>query len=416
MSEYATSGAWGNDAYGQVWNAFNPSKSSVASSAGSGAATAASFAAAAMGSQTGNSLYGPSSAESLVTLRGTDGLESGTGIMPLTWITDFGGAMTRSVADLADMLNAIVGEDPADPATLRIDHTKIPADWRTKLDINALQGKRIGLVDSAWSDVFGPTTPPFGTNDTLDAMKAAAITYLTAAGATIVQMGQLAPLSTCASAVAAGATTCPNEPPNPPAPTFAAGPTGPAPTIRSEGWRQYIDHHPELAEQGFSITTEVDVDCSQVKVPYSVTHPSLCLEPARRLTPAEIQTHRDYRQITRPAGVKQWMDDANVDAVVYPGLLGDLSVNDGGAPGGTPGPVAFARRDTPSANNGVPTLAFPVGLNPRGQPINIQFMGRAWDDATLLGYAYAFEHSATLAGQGHQVQQTAPPLPHGNKK
>jgi len=39
------------------------------------------------------------------------------------------------------------------------------------------------------------------------------------------------------------------------------------------------------------------------------------------LTPAQIQQQRDYRQITRPAGVAQWMNDANVDAVVYPGLL-----------------------------------------------------------------------------------------------
>jgi amidase len=201
---------------------------------------------------------------------------------------------------------------------------------------------------------------------------------------------------------------CPDQPPAPAQPT-------PGNRIVAEGWRQYIDSHPELAAQGFAIDDEVDVSCSQVKVPYSVTHPSLCAAVQPRLTPEQIEQHRQYRQVTRPAGVKQWMDDANVDAVVYPGLLGDLSVNDGGAPGGTPGPVAFARRDTPSAANGVPTLAFPVGFNPRGQPINIQFMGRAWDDATLLGFVYAFDYYASLAGQGHQVQQTAPPLPHGNK-
>ena len=139
------------------------------------------------------------------------------------------------------------------------------------------------------------------------------------------------------------------------------------------------------------------------------TDPSLCATPQRRLTAAEIQQQRDYRQITRPAGVKLWMDNANVDAVVYPGLLSDVSVNDGGG-----GKAAFGRRDTPSAQNGVPTLAFPAGLNNHGQPINIQLMGRAWDDPKLVGYAYAFEHYATLAGNGHQVQTTAPALPHDN--
>ena len=71
--------------------------------------------AGALGSQTGDSLYAPASGASLVTLRGTDGLESGSGIMPLSWLTDFGGVMTRSVADLADMLNVVTGTDPAGP-------------------------------------------------------------------------------------------------------------------------------------------------------------------------------------------------------------------------------------------------------------------------------------------------------------
>ena len=110
LEEYATYGSYSNDAFGQVWNVFNPSKSPIASSGGSGSAVAANLAAAAMGSQTGDSLYGPSSAQSLVTLRGTDGLESGTGVMPLVYLTDFGGAMARSVADLTDILNVVVAD------------------------------------------------------------------------------------------------------------------------------------------------------------------------------------------------------------------------------------------------------------------------------------------------------------------
>ncbi|HTM30823.1 MAG TPA: amidase family protein, partial [Vicinamibacterales bacterium] len=361
---------------------------------GSASAVAGSFAAAAMGSQTGDSLYGPASAQSLVTLRGTDGLESGTGIQPLVWMTDFGGAITRSVSDLADMLNVVTGVDPEDPATLRRPPGAVPADWRSVLDTGALAGKRIGFVDSAWADVFGPTAPPFGTNGTIDAMRNS-LQYLVQAGATIVRMGQLATPPT------------PDAPPAPPQPI-------PGNRIQAEGWRQYIDSHPELAEQGFNITTEVDVDCSQRKVLYVRANPSTCVAPQPRLTPAEIQTHRDYRQITRPAGVKDWMDAVNVDAVIYPGLLSDTSLNDGG--GGGSGKAAFGRRDTPSAANGVPTLAVPAGMNDRGQPVNIQFMGRAWDDARLVGFAYAFEYYATLAGNGHQRQTTAPPLPHNGKK
>ena len=159
LEEYATSGNYSNDAWGQVWNVFNPSKSSIASSGGPASALAASLAAVAMGSQTGDSLYGPSSAASLVSLRGTDGLESGTGVMPLSYLTDFGGVIARSVPDLADMLNVVVAVDPADPETSAPGrHT--PADWRSVLDPNALRGKRIGYIASTWVDPFGTQKPP----------------------------------------------------------------------------------------------------------------------------------------------------------------------------------------------------------------------------------------------------------------
>ena len=157
LEEYATSGHYSNDAWGQVWNVLNPSKSALGSSGGSASAVAGSLAAAALGSQTGDSLYAPASAQSLVTLRGTDGLESGTGIMPLVWLTDFGGAMTRSVSDLADMLNVVAAADPEDPATLRRPEGTMPADWRSVLDVNALRGKRIGYIPSVWVDPFGTT-------------------------------------------------------------------------------------------------------------------------------------------------------------------------------------------------------------------------------------------------------------------
>jgi len=384
LEEYATYGNYSNDAWGQVWNVFNPSNSAIASSGGSASALAANLAAGAMGSQTGDSLYGPSSGASLVTLRGTDGLESGTGVMPLVYLTDFGGAMARSVPDLADMLNVVVAVDPADPETSAPGrHT--PADWRSVLDSNALRGKRIGFIPSTWVD-------PFGTTNTTDAEKAA-LQYFVAAGSTIVEMG-----------VTVGGTD------TPPAPVAAPG------DIRAEGWGHYIDGHPELTIEGFSIFTVVDVDCSQRKVEYVRAAPSTCLAvPPPRLTPAQIQAFRDYRR-GRQATAKAWMDTGGadhlgVDAVVYPGLLSDISVNDGGG-----SRSSFGRRDTPSAANGIPTVAFPVGFNNHGQPINIQLLGRAWDDGTLVGMAFAFEEIANAAGHGHVEASTAQALQHDNRK
>ena len=381
LEEYATSGYYSNDAWGQVWNVFSPSRSALGSSGGSASALAASLAAGALGSQTGDSLYGPASAASLVTLRGTDGLESGSGVMPLTFLTDFGGAMARSVSDLADLLNVVVAVDPDDPET-SAPGRRTPANWRAVLDVHALEGTRIGYVPSAWVD-------PLLTESTTAAERAA-LRYFIAAGATMVEMG-----------VTAGGVDTPPTPDPPPG------------DIRSEGWRLYIDRHPELATQGFAIATALDVNCSQKKVAYVRADPtSADCQPsavAPRLTPTQLQGFRDYRR-GRQAGAKAWMDAAGadrrgVDAVVYPGLLSDISLNDGG--GGRP---SFGRRDTPSAANGVPTVAFPVGFNDRGQPINIQLLGRAWDDGKLVGMAYAFEHYAKAAGIGHVAPRTVPSL------
>ena len=112
---------------------------------------------------------------------------------------------------------------------------------------------------------------------------------------------------------------------------------------------------------------------------------------------------------TRPTP-KTWLDTAGadnlgVDAVVYPGLLSDISLNDGGG-----GKSSFGRRDTPGAGPGIPTVVFPAGVNDHGQPINLQLLGRAWDDDKLVGMAYAFEQLAAKDGKGHVAAATAPPL------
>jgi amidase len=277
------------------------------------------------------------------------------------------------------MLNVVAGTDPEDPTTAPAD-SHIPADWRSVLDVNALKGKRIGYIPSLWID-------PFGTTGTTDAEKAA-LKFLVDAGATIVEMG-----------TTVGGSNTPATPPD--------NTTG---NTNQEGWMQYIDAHPELVTQGFNIVSSVSVSCSQVKIWYVRQDASACdVPPAPRMTPAEIAAKRAQR-VLRQGAAKVWMDTAGadhlgVDAVVYPGLLSDISVNDGGG-----GRASFGRRDTPGAANGIPTVVFPAGYNDHGQPINIQLLGRAWDDAKLVGMAYAFEVLANPAGKGHVAATTAPPL------
>ena len=147
LSEFANSGSYSESGYGMVWNAFKPSKTSLGSSGGSAVAVATSLAGFGMGSQTGVSLYAPSTGASLVTLRGTDGIASAAGVMPLTWLQDFAGPIARTTSDIARILNATTGTDPEDIASVHADaDAKRPADWKTSLDRNALQGKRIGYM------------------------------------------------------------------------------------------------------------------------------------------------------------------------------------------------------------------------------------------------------------------------------
>jgi amidase len=356
MEEYATSGSYSDNAFGTVWNAFDPSRSALASSGGSAVATATSMTAAALGSQTGDSLYAPATAASLVTLRGTDGMQSDRGVMPLSWLQDYAGAMTRTVSDLTDILNVVSGTDPENPETADADAHR-PEDWRTVLDADALDGKRIGIIPSTWTD-------PYGTSTVIDASEAA-LDQIVEAGAELVEIAD--------SPVA---------------------PTRPNVNVNWEGWARYLESHPEL-----DMDSPADVICSQVKMPYTTYAPSFC-EGTVRMTEEQVTAWRDYRAQYK-TNIATWMDANDVDAVVYPSLLSEISLNDGGG-----NRSSFGRRDTPSGGSGVPTIAFPVGTDDNGAPVSLQFMGRAWSDAEMVGYAYAYEQ----AKNGHVVTDAAPAL------
>ena len=144
LSEFANSGSYSESGYGMVWNAFKPSKTSLGCSGGSAVAVATSLAGFGMGSQTGVSLYAPSTGASLVTLRGTDGIASGAGVMPLTWLQDFAGPLARTTSDIARILNATTGTDPDDLFTLHNDAGEQAAG---RLEDGAGQARAAGQAD-----------------------------------------------------------------------------------------------------------------------------------------------------------------------------------------------------------------------------------------------------------------------------
>ena len=168
-----------NSMQGHTKNPYGLDRVPAGSSGGTAAAVAASFGAVGLGSDTGNSIRGPSSHAALVGIRSTMGLTSRAGVIPLSYLADVAGPMARTVADAVAVFQVIVGEDPEDPVTARSRGRQIP-NYAAALDRNGLKGARIGVLRQAYERTNPPVDP--------DVVKvfAKAIEDLKAAGAEII--------------------------------------------------------------------------------------------------------------------------------------------------------------------------------------------------------------------------------------
>jgi len=156
---------------GLTHNPYVLDRSTCGSSAGSGAAVAASLAAAALGTETNGSLVCPGSFNGIVALKPTVGLVSRSHVIPISHTQDTPGPMTRTVTDAALLLEVMAGSDPADAATASADTNRRP--YAAALDKGASSSKRLGVI-----------IPP-GMTPT-DKLFARALETLRAAGAEIV--------------------------------------------------------------------------------------------------------------------------------------------------------------------------------------------------------------------------------------
>lgn len=121
------------------------------SSSGSGVATSANFAAAAIGSETAGSILSPASQNSVVGLKPTIGLVSRSGIVPISSTLDTAGPITRSVRDIGIVLSAIYGYDKSDSKSVDINTS---FGYFEKPSMNALKGKRFGAPKRLLEDTL----------------------------------------------------------------------------------------------------------------------------------------------------------------------------------------------------------------------------------------------------------------------
>jgi len=114
LYEFAFGTTNDNPHYGPARNPWDLERSPGGSSGGSGAALAMGLCAVSLGTDTGGSIRIPAGACGVVGLKPTLGRVSRRGVTPLAWSFDTVGPMTRTVEDVALMLNAIAGPDAED--------------------------------------------------------------------------------------------------------------------------------------------------------------------------------------------------------------------------------------------------------------------------------------------------------------
>src|SRR5882724_3233550 len=183
MQEFARGGMSISSLGGQVKNPYDLSRTPGGSSGGTGASIAANFAVLGTGSDTGQSIRSPASANNLVGIRPTRGLVSRAGVIPNSLTQDEVGPIARTVTDAALLLDVMVGYDPADPITA-FGRGRIPPSYTHLFSKDALKGTRIGVMGNLvgltgyHSDVnkvmeevantmrrLGATVIPFGIQD-----------------------------------------------------------------------------------------------------------------------------------------------------------------------------------------------------------------------------------------------------------
>ena len=134
-----------SSSYDTTANAYDLDRVPAGSSGGTASGVAASLGVAGLGSDTGNSIRGPSSHLALVGIRSTIGLTSRDAVIPLSFDRDIAGPMATSVEDAARIFNVVAGYDPADPYT-EAGRGHKQADYTDFLKIDGLKGVRIAII------------------------------------------------------------------------------------------------------------------------------------------------------------------------------------------------------------------------------------------------------------------------------
>jgi amidase len=356
LSEWAnfrstqSSSGWSGRA-GQCLSPYVLDHNPCGSSSGSGAAIAASLAAASLGTETDGSIVCPSSHNALVGIKPTLGLTSRSGVVPIAHSQDVTGPMARTVADAASVLGPMTGIDPRDPATADSRGHR-HGDYRRFLDPDGLRGARVGI----WREGV------FGISPEADAVAEAAVGQLSRLGATVVDPADIPGVGDVFD------------------PEF---------TVLLYEFKADIAAY--LAElRNTSMRTLADLIAfneanADRELRWFGQEIFLLAEATGGLDdPAYIEALATSQRLARE-GIDQTMDRFDLDAIFSltgsPPWTTDL-VN---------GDHFLTSSSTPSAVSGYPNVTVPAGYAFDELPVGVNFIGRRWSEPTLLKLAYGFE-------------------------
>jgi len=340
---------------GHTRNPYALNRVPAGSSGGTGASIAANLAVVGLGTDTGNSIRGPSSHNALVGIRSSMGLTSRDGIVPLFFDHDIGGPMARSVADAAIVLGVIAGYDPADPVTAE-GADSIPASYTEFLQADALKGARFGVVrqlsnrENADAEVL--------------AIFEQALLTLSTSGAEVVDPIDLPQLANLGETTDDGvdAMWCSRFRYDLNDYLASLGPDAPVKSLQ-----EVLDselYHPNVR--------------SRLEYYQGIAKPPQENEECQR----SLVNREKFRQT-----VSTVMNKHDLDALVFPSwanpprLIGDLN-----SPHGD-------NSQQIAPHTGFPAITVPMRFTGSGLPLGLQMVGKQFDEATLVKLAYGYEQA-----------------------
>ncbi|MCP4724913.1 MAG: amidase [bacterium] len=334
---------------GTTLNPYDLTRVPAGSSGGTAAAVAANFGLVGLGTDTGNSIRGPSSHAALVGFRSTIGLTSRDGIVPLYLRNDIGGPMARTVEDAVRILEVIAGYDPADPVTDEC-RGKIPSRYIQFLDEKGLEGARIGVLRTL--------SDKSDTDPEVSSLFEKAINDMASLGAEMIDPFEIPDLE----------------------------------ELMKNQWKdafhQDINKYLESLGENAPVKNLKEVIDSGKYSEYIENRlnrsygSGLDAEEA-----AKIKVSEDPHRMELLEAILAAMDDHNVDAVIYPSWNNPpRKVGDFESPHGNNSPYI-------SPHTGQPAFTVPMGYTYGNLPAGLQFLGRPYGEPDLIRFTYAYEQA-----------------------